>query len=199
MGLSGSDRLAGNSDGTMLGNVGDSLKVTAMPLSLTVTPKTYSATIAALAVASSATDVFTISGSGTKTVRILSLHISGTRTSAGFIDFFILKRSTANSGGTSTARTAVSHDSTDSAATATVLAYTANPTLGTLVGNMYSTKYFISSNASSAPGEKAGIELSDFFGKQVILRGTGEVLSINLNAITIAGSSFNISVTWTEE
>jgi hypothetical protein len=50
----------------------------------------------------------------------------------------IIKRSTADSGGTSSALTAVPHLSSNAAAGSTVLAYTAVPTAGTAVGTLLS-------------------------------------------------------------
>ena len=67
---------------------------------------TCSAAKIGLVPASSATDVFTITGSATKTVRVTRIEITATTTAAtpAALDVLLLKRSTANSGGTSTGR-----------------------------------------------------------------------------------------------
>src|SRR6266550_8344389 len=83
---------------------------------------TYSAAKVGLVPGSSATDFFTLTGSATKTVRITRITITATTTSATpvALDILLLKRSTANTGGTSTGSpTAVPHDSANPAATAT--------------------------------------------------------------------------------
>src|SRR5947209_15765629 len=77
---------------------------------------TYAASVQGLAVAASATDVFEIKGSGTKTIRVNRVRVSGIKTTAGAdVDIVTLIRSTANTAGTSTAPTAVPYDSTSAA------------------------------------------------------------------------------------
>lgn len=158
---------------------------------------TFSAAATGLTVAANATDIFTITGSATKTIRIISLEISATQTTAGNVSLLVLKRSTANAAGTSTTLTNVRYDATHPAATAVVRSYTANPTLGTLVGNIKSARFFIST------GTTLPTILRYEFGKgpsqAIILRGTNEVLAVNLNGVSVAGSNFSINIEWTEE
>lgn len=158
---------------------------------------TYSAAVVNASIALLATDIFTITGSASKTIRVTNIGI--TTTGGGVVsNVILLKRSTANSGGTSTTLTNVPHDSADTAATATVRSYTANPTTGTLVGNIRSIK--INSplvSAITAPSDPEW--LFGTRGKAIVLRGTGEVLSINLAGVTISGAAFSIYVEWTEE
>lgn len=158
---------------------------------------TYGASIPDLTVASTATDIFTITGSTSKTIRITSFSISGTRTTSSAITIILLKRSTANSGGTSTIRTAIPYDSNDSAATATVRAYTANPTTGTLIGNIATDTMFFSNGGGQQ--QNLRYDFGDRPSKAIVLRGTSEVLAINLNSVSVTGSDFNIYVEWTEE
>ena len=158
---------------------------------------TYSATIFNLAPATLATDVFTITGSATKTIRITRITTSGTQTTGGSINVIILKRSTANTAGTFTAQIAVPHSSTSAAATATVLAYTANPTLGTLVGNVRSRKVFM--NATTGASDEYISEFGTRNSQAIVLRGINEVVAVNVNATTLAGESLDVSIEWTEE
>lgn len=158
----------------------------------------YSAAKTGLASVATATDIFTITGSASKTIKITKIGISTTRTTSGNVDILLLKRSTANSGGTSAAVTAVPHDSTNAAATGTVLSYTANPTTGTLVGAIRSEKNFINTVGGGST-DKIIWEFGQDISQPIVLRGTAEVLAINLNSVTINGSSFNISLEWTEE
>ena len=166
---------------------------------------TYSTSIFNLVSAATATDIFTLTGSATKTIKIKRIRISGTRGTHTWTDILLIKRSTANTGGTSTTPAIVSHDSLDAAATAVARAYTANPSaLGTLVGNVragnLSMPLIAPSNAqSNGPGHVLEWVFGDNGSKPLILRGTTQVAAINLNGATVAGSAFNISIEWTEE
>jgi hypothetical protein len=79
------------------------------------------------------------------------------------------------------------------------LSYTVNPTLGTTVGTVRSVKFDIPSanlaSASSTVTWDFGIRPA----KAAVLRGTGQVLAVNLNSVSSGGSSLNIYVEWTEE
>ncbi len=159
--------------------------------------------------ASSATDIFTLTGSATKTIRITRIEITATTTSAtpAALDVLLLKRSTADTGGTSTGSpTPVPHDSADAAVSATVLAYTANPTTGALVGTaLRNAKFFQTLATYTATDFPAKDSLVWEFGNRpgaqaIVLRGVAEVLAINLNGVTAtATASFNIAIEFTEE
>lgn len=160
----------------------------------------YSASVVGLVVAASATDIFTITGSSSKTIRVRKIEISGTRGTATQTDIIVLKRSTSNTGGTSTTLKNVPLDSANQSSTAVVRSYTANPTLGTLIGNIKASKIPMGVAAPGNAQSSIGQERIYEFGRQsVVLRGTSEVVSINLNGQTVAGSSINISIEWTEE
>ncbi len=158
---------------------------------------TYSTSITALVPASSATDIFTITGSASKTIRILRVEVSGTQTTGGATELVLLKRSTANSSGTSTSPTAVAHDSNNPTASATINAYTANPTTGTLVGNIRAEKLFVA--ATTAASDKLFINFGSGPSQAVVLRGTSQVFAVNLNSATVTGGSFDINVEFSEE
>ena len=161
-------------------------------------PATYAAAVTGLVTAASATDVFTITGSATKLIKITRINIDGTTTAAATISIQLIKRSTANSAGTSTTPAAVPYDSSSSAATAVVRAYTANPTLGTTVGTLRSDRVFVP--LATASGDEMVYEFGPAKATQSItLRGTNEVLAVNFSATTVAGPLFNIAVEWTEE
>ncbi len=162
---------------------------------------TYGATISALASATSATDIFTIIGSATKTVRITRLEISGEATTAVSIQVQLLTRSTADTTGTSTAPTVVPYDSASAAGTAVVKAYTANPgALGTLVGAIKSDFLYLSAPATATVGaEKLNFDFGNRPAQAVVLRGVAQTLVVNLGAVTVTGGSFDINIEWTEE
>lgn len=172
-------------------------RLLAVSIPIDGTKDTFSACALAFTAANSATDIFTITGSASKTIRVTKIEITASQTTAGSNNVVVLKRSTANSAGTSTTLTNVKHDSNNASATATVRSYTANPTTGTLVGNIRVDKMQIATALLTSQ-----VITHDFGNRpsqSIVLRGTGEVLAINLNATTITGNNFNIFIEWTEE
>ena len=160
---------------------------------------TYSASILALTPASSATDVFVLGGSATKNIYPLSLTCTGTSTAAASQMVQAILRSTADTSGTSTAPTIASYDSTSAAATATVAAYTANPTTGTSAGIVG-----VGLMQTLAPAS-TGIYGVTFTFNQIgapqglVLRGVAQQLAFSLNGVSVAsGGSLECNVTWTE-
>jgi hypothetical protein len=149
-----------------------------------------------VAPAATAQDVFQLIGSATTTVEITKIVVSGTQTTGGMVDLYIKKRSTANTGGTSTASTNVPMISTDAAATAVGAIYTANPTLGTDVGNIQIQSLPLSA-ATATTNNVAEIKFGET-GKPVILSGVAQALAINLNGATVTGGSLKITVEFTE-
>lgn len=145
----------------------------------------YSASGVGVVAVSGATDIFTITGSATKNVRIHNIMLTGTLATAAVRDILVIKRSTANTGGTSATPTVVSLDSNSAAGTAVVRTYTANPSgLGTTVGTVRVRRVGVP--LASA----ATIDVAEFaFTVPLTLRGTGQVLAVNLNGVTNA-------VTW---
>ena len=169
----------------------------------------YLASATSIAPAATATDVFTIYGSATygsatKTIRVTKILLSGSQTTGGTVAIQLIKRSTTNTGGTSTTSTAVPNDSNDAAATATVLSYTTNPSaLGTSIGTLKSLR-------TQVPNTTATSENSATFGywelykadtpaKAIVLRGASQGLCINFGGVTVTGGSFSYVVEWTEE
>ncbi len=164
-------------------------------------PLTYSAASGPFTPASSPTDVFTITGSATKTIRVTRIAFTMNQTTSSARDVLVIKRSTANSGGTSTLLNNVPVDSQNAAATATVRSYTTNPTLGTSVGTIRSRKVFVATlTGNNSNSDEVLLEFGSRTDTQnLVLRGTNEVLSINLNGVTSTGNSASCSVEWIEE
>jgi hypothetical protein len=166
---------------------------------VTAANPTYAAASAPFAPAATPTDIFTITGSATKTIEVTKLSLNCTQTTSGLINTLVIRRSTADTAGTAVAATVVPLDSTNAAGTATVNAYTANPTLGTIVGNVRSRKLLATGAAGTAgitDGDLVGFEL----GTQLLtLRGTGQVLAINLNGTTLTGGNCVAYAEWTEK
>ena len=165
---------------------------------------TYSAAVQGLNIANSATDIFTITGSATKTVRITKIGISGTQTTGMLQDLLLIKRSSAPVGGTSTTPAIVSYDSNSAAGTAVARAYTSNPTtLGTSIGIIKVAKLLINQVSGGPGGPSSPQDIVWTFGagpsQALVLRGIAQQISINYNGQTSAGSSFDLFVEWTEE
>lgn len=160
---------------------------------------TYHAAITGLVAASSATDVFTIYGSATKTIGIKRICVSGRATAAVNADVQLFFRTTANTSGTATNPTAVKSDSTDGAATATVAAYTANPTTGT--GTVFDVRQVALGNLTTGiQGQNAECWVWHTIPgmKSPVLRGVAQGVAVNLNATSYSGNLLDITVDWTE-
>lgn len=187
---------ASNNLTSTLNNAIRGLDVSAPPLD--GNKATYSASASGIVMAATPTDVFTLTGSATKTIRIMEMRIDGSQTTEADRSILLIKRSTANSAGTSSTLTAIPWDSNDVAATAVARSYTANPTLGTTVGTLLSDAFFLG-DAAKPSAEDKFIWQANGPAKAIVLRGTGEVLAVNFNSVTSAGSSVNFYVKWTEE
>lgn len=162
-------------------------------------PVVYSAAISQAVTAAVPTDIFTLTGSASKVVRVRFLAFGGTVASAnGTFRFLLVKRSTANSGGTAATVSAIPHDSNSAAATATARVYTANPTLGTAVGTLHASTTELST-ATATPAGKKDKHVDFEEGLEVVLRGTNEVLAMNLAGQTIVGLTASAVFTWIEE
>lgn len=145
------------------------------------------------------TDIIAITGAAGKQVRITYIYLWGSSTSASNQDFGLIKRSTANTGGTPTTLTAVPLDSANVAATATVQTYAAAPTTGNAVGTLGVEQANMPATAGAG-----GSPLTWTFGvrnaQSVVLRGANEVLAINYNGAAVpAGTVLQFEMEWTEE
>jgi len=164
----------------------------------------YTASVRGVTTATTATDIFTITGSATKLIKIVRIYVAANATASSYQSIELIKRSTVNTGGTSTTLSNINYDSTDIAGTAVVRSYTANPTLGTTVGRIGLKRLYISALTNANNGQYGGNNSIEFSydgmsAKHIALRSDSEVLAINLNGTTIAGSSFDIFIEWTEE
>jgi hypothetical protein len=161
---------------------------------------TYSYVINDYAPATSATDMLTICGSATKTIRVLRVQAGGDATAASIYDVYLYKRTTANTGGTATNPTPAKRDSQDAAASATLSLYSANPSgLGT--GTMFRGGHALLAAATSP--SVAPLWIDWVFGntgeRQVILRGAAECLAVSNNGNSVpSGTSIYITIDWEE-
>lgn len=170
---------------------------------------TYGYARSTFAIAATPTDVAIINGSASKTVRITRIEIEAhcTAATAATLEIQLIKRSTANAGGTTTGSpTGVPYDSANAAATALMLCYTANPTTtGTSLGIIRDGKLTPVLSPYTATDFPSHDRLIFQFGdrpgtQEIVLRGTAEGLAINLAGAAIpAGLSMGISLETTEE
>ena len=171
--------------------------------------QTFAAASSYTAPAASTTDFWTIYGSSTKTIKVLRVEVAYTTSYTPAADkYFLIRRSTANSGGTSTLLTNVPLDSTNASGTAAVRIYTDNPSsLGTSVGNIATGRIISCSDAIGSwaliAASSGAIVVFDskIAGQPIVLRGTEQGLCLNFNGVAPASTPSSIAVTvyWTEE
>jgi len=150
----------------------------------------------------SATDIFNFKGSSTKTIYIRKIvWRQATFSSTGTIQVYLLKRSTANSGGTSSAITAIPLDSNFSSATASGVYYTANPTTGTSLGTISHCVFRLEliSGGVIWPGTTHMLFDSTKGGSPIVLRGTSESVSVNFSGVTNGIGNSVVDIEWSEK
>jgi hypothetical protein len=158
---------------------------------------TYRYTAVDITPVATATDVLTLTGSATKTIRVTKVTIMGSSTASSIYDVYLVKRSAANTGGTLTNPTASSADSTDATAAGVLSLYTANPSaLGAGIV-VEASKVYLGTAAITSP------TVSYTWGtrgdKAPILRA-GESLAINFNGGAVpTGASLYMTFEWTED
>lgn len=157
---------------------------------------TYSAV--ATAVAAVAGDTVVLTGSATKTIRVTRAEVSGVATAASEIICQAVKRTAADTGGTTgTAPTIIAHDSGDSAASATIALYTAAPTAG--AGAVVRTrKIFVNTAGATVAGDQIAWDFGNGPKRGIVLRGVAQQFAVSFGSAP-AGGSFEVSVEWTEE
>lgn len=159
---------------------------------------TYSA-FSLTTLAAAATDVVTITGSASKTIRITRIQLSGTATAASGTEIRLAKYSTAGSGGAATTRVNIPHDSASAAGSATVKAYTTNQTVGTLVGYLRDQIMTFTTTAGAIPMVPVVWDFTMRNSQGIVLRGTGEYAAVHLSGATVTGGILSWDMEWTEE
>jgi FtsH-binding integral membrane protein len=166
---------------------------------------TYGAISIGLVPAASATDIFCISGSATKTIKVNRISLSGTAGTAVTTPVVLLRRTSLDTGGTPATGTALpvagAFDSSNPTASAVLTAYTANPTI------VDSSPTYLAAPAVSFgvtttvsdPDELLFGTAVGFYNQPIILRGAAQQVCLNLNAVSISSGVLAISIQWTEE
>lgn len=158
----------------------------------------FSVATAAFTPAATPTDLCVIGGVASTTIKIIDARLTGTATAATTVDVDLVKRSTANTSGTFVAGTVVPHDSTETSAAPTVGHYTANPTTGTAVGTLLSSKVLLPI-AGTVASPNANQNLLPP-GAVIELRGTAQQLAINFGgaALPAGAASWRCHFSWIE-
>ena len=146
------------------------------------------------------TDMCILNGSATFFNDTATTEIYTNQTTTGTNQYFIIKRSAADTGGTSNAMAAVALDSGYAAATATAVYYTANPTVGTAVGTLFVKR------ALSPASTGLGIPYLELLAEQVqhfapvVLRGVAEGLAVSFNGQVLpSGLTIGCTFRWIED
>jgi hypothetical protein len=174
---------------------------------------TYSSAFFGLVPPASATDEICIAGSASKVIRVGRIMISGTAGTLVTLPITVVRRAVADTGGTAATTTAnpgvttqiASRDtgqSPNSGATATLISYTAVPTIND-AAPVYVDSALLTLNLTSASG--GGITTFDW-SRDVenniqipTLRGVAQQLCVNFNAVSISTGSVTGSIVWSEE
>lgn len=159
----------------------------------------FRAVIDGYAPAATPTDIITLFGDSGKVIELVSWEIHYTATSgATLFDAKLIKRSTANSGGTSSVITPVALEPQGQGNQRGVLTkYTANPAgLGTAVGTVAYAQIVAAVNGGRFDLYRA-MELPR---EGVRARGALQGLCLNLNGVTVPGSGVLVTniIEWRE-
>lgn len=148
------------------------------------------------------TDMLSIFGSETKRVAITSLVLGLQSTAAALQTIDFVKRSTANSGGTPTAQTAVKLNSSSPAATAVVNIYGAAPTTGDSAGIVFISKVSSSTLTGGANNTLMGTQFPVSIvtpNSPIILNGAAQGLCINYRGAALTGGfAMSWNMEWVE-
>lgn len=158
---------------------------------------TYSGAVVSLA-NTGASDIYCVTGSDTKLVKVTGFSISPHADNAGIVAVTVVIRSTLNTGGGLASVPIVKMDQLNPAPTAVANSFTSAPTYGTEIGTIRSV--IIRLEGTGATG-RAGIEPTQFpwtWGQPITLRGSTQAACIHSESIGIGGH-WEISHDHTEE
>ena len=163
---------------------------------------TYSAT-GNFATVASASDICSISGSASKTVKVRRVILSVAGGTTGVTEAIALvKRSTAYTAGAGGTMAQVPYDSVNSLTGAANVGtvgfaeyWTSNPTVGTFAGSVADP--YVNIATSVLGGTRYTFTLGEL-GSPVVLRGVAQNLAVNFNGVTVAGAA-SCTFEWTED
>jgi len=167
----------------------------------------YSASSVGLVPAASATDLYCISAGTSRNLSIKHIKISGTAGTAISTPFLIYRRSALGTAGTAATSLALPVaaplNPNDPASSATLIAYTANPTVASspilLDAAMVDLPVTTAAGGSVTEKLSYGETISWFFHNLVIPKGTTQQICVNLNGVSVSSGVLNITMFWTEQ
>lgn len=143
--------------------------------------------------AATPTDIFTLKGSATKTICVKRIIIGGIAGTAGHLKIALLRRTAANTAGTSSAVTFIKRSTTTPAATAVGTLYTANPSGVGTGAIIRAGRVFLPLVTAVGMGPLV-------FEGPFYLRGTSEWLAVNGQGDTVPASGvLDFNIEFTEE
>lgn len=170
---------------------------------------TYSAGFVGLVPAASATDTVCIKGSATKTVKVQKILLNGTAGTLVTVPVSLVKKATADTGGTAASTTAnpantiTKLDSAFATASAVPISYTAVPTINDAGTIMAAGSVTLNvTGTTAAPNNPL---VFDFTGNNtnllspLVLRGVAQQACLHLNTISVSSGVLNGYIVWTEE
>ena len=169
---------------------------------------TYTATAVDLVPAASATDIFCISAGASKNIAVRRVVIGGTAGTAITTPALLYRRAPLDTGGTPATSLAlpvgVPHNSADGASTATLVSYTANPTVTDASPSLMGA-LLVDLPVTTAAGGRVDVERVygsggvDVFNKGLdIVKGSTQQLCVNLNGVSVSSGVLAITMEWTE-
>jgi hypothetical protein len=158
---------------------------------------TYGVQDASVNLPATPTDVVTLTGSATKTIRIKKVVVSGlANTTAGTMDVSLYLRLVADASGTSTTVVAAKYDSADASPTAVVKEYSVLPDI-TAGSTALKTKK-LNFGLKGAAGE-AIFDFTSNNTKPLYIRGVAQQLAINFNGQAVpSGGNISYEIIWEE-
>jgi hypothetical protein len=145
--------------------------------------------------ASSTTDNAVMPGNATNTVLVTRVLVTCTETTAGNISVELLKRSAADTAGTSAAITAIPDDANYASAVSAPLSYTGTgPSVGTPVGDLDNAQIGCMAAATASPNDIYVFSPA----KPIVLRGTAQQIAVNVGNAAITGGNVTVTFEWME-
>ncbi len=149
---------------------------------------------------STGTDIWGFPGVAGVTIKILSLEVTTTITSAATGDLTLFRRSTADTTGVTANATIAKADTRNATASGQPVHYTTHPGgLGTAAG-IVGAKRLVSQAAGTVPATSVTFDFTPRDGEQELrLQGTGDFIYLNAaSALTGSGNTWDIVVKWIE-
>lgn len=143
-------------------------------------------------------DLFCVTGSASKTVKVRQINVSATTGTIVTTDVSIVLRSTLDTGGTPTTLTNTAFNSNNAASTAVVTIYATAPTTGTLIGTISANKYTaLTTNANQLGIIDNLFSFNKIYDQSLTLNGATQAACVVVGAVN--SGNWNVDVFWSEE